>query len=152
MEFPTLLLMLEDDEDRLIRFRRTLRLMDLGLELRVWADANVMMREVISYLPLARLISLDHDLEPQEGRGDPGDGLMVAKFLVAQPIRCEVIIHSSNTERAIWMSGEFQLAGWRSCRVPPIGDDWIEVDWRDRVSRILHRPPREGNHQRGGAC
>ena len=48
-------------------------------------------------------------------------------------------VHSSNTERALWMAGEFDLADWRHWRVAPIGDDWIELDWRHAVRRILKK-------------
>jgi hypothetical protein len=33
------------------------------------------------------------------------------------------------------------LAGWRHYRVP-IGDDWIEQDWRRVVRRLLQKPNR----------
>jgi hypothetical protein len=35
------------------------------------------------------------------------------------------------------MAGEFELAGWPFVRVAPIGDDWIELDWRRAVKRLL---------------
>lgn len=98
-----------------------------------------MIREVEEYLPAAGLISLDHDLEPLAGAADPGDGLEVVKFLVSQPVVRPVIIHSSNGHRCDWMAGEFQLAGWRYWRIAPIGDDWVEVDWRRMVKRLLKR-------------
>jgi hypothetical protein len=58
--------------------------------------------------------------------------------LVSQPIMRPVIVHSSNSERASWMAGEFDLAGWRHWRVAPIGDDWIESDWRQVVRLLLN--------------
>jgi len=135
-----MLLMLEDNDERVQRFTEVLHALDPALPLVVWRDAKVMIREVGPFLRVARLISLDHDLEPQEGAADPGDGLEVAKFLVSQPIRCPVIIHSSNGERSTWMAGEFELAGWRFWRVAPLGEDWVEVDWRRLVKRLLKRP------------
>ena len=134
-----MLLMLEDNDERVQRFTHTLRALDPSLPIVVWHDAKVMNREVASYLPAAWLISLDHDLETREGASDPGDGLEVVKFLVSQPIVCPVIIHSSNGERSTWMAGEFELAGWRFWRVAPLGDDWVEVDWRRLVKRLLKR-------------
>ena len=132
--------MLEDDAERVERFTAALRAVDPLLPLLVWRDARAMIREVGPHLPAARVISLDHDLEPLDAGPDPGDGLEVVKFLVSQPIRRPVIIHTSNVERSSWMAGEFELAGWRSWRVAPLGDDWIEVDWRRRVRRLLRRP------------
>lgn len=92
------------------------------------------MREVEPYLSSVRLISLDHDLE---GDDDPGDGLIIAKFLAARAPVCPVIIHSSNVQRSTWMMGEFELGGWECRSVAPIGEDWIETYWRAVVSAIL---------------
>jgi len=132
-----MLLMLEDNAERLERFAITLRSIDPQIRLRAWPDAHAMIREIGPYLPSAKLISLDHDLESEPGAPDPGDGFDVAKFLVSQPIICPVIVHSSNGERSRWMAGEFDLAGWNHWRVPPLGDDWIESDWRAVVEELL---------------
>jgi hypothetical protein len=137
-----MLLMLEDDAERVRRFTQVLRAIDSELPLLIWRDAKVMIREVRPHLSAARLISLDHDLEPLDGGPDPGDGLEVVKFLVAQPVVCPVIIHTSNGERSNWMAGELDLARWRHWRVAPLGDDWIEVDWRRLVKRLLKKPSR----------
>jgi hypothetical protein len=137
-----LLLLLEDNADRVRRFAETLRAIEPGLPLVVWRDARVMVREAGPHLSAARLISLDHDLEPADGGPDPGDGLDVARFLVSQPVVRPVIIHSSNGERSNWMAGEFELAGWRCWKVAPLGDDWIEVDWRRLARRLLRRARR----------
>jgi len=106
-----------------------------------------MIRELECYLPEARLISLDHDLEPSGEEEDPGDGLEVAKFLAQRPPCCPVIIHSSNTLRSLAMSGEFELAGWKFLRVPPLGEDWIEAFWRPTARKLLRR--RTGGKRRG---
>lgn len=139
-----MILMLEDDEDRIRRFRKALRRIEFEGEVRIWRDAYRMAGEVGDVLPQAVLISLDHDLEP--GEGDPpdlGDGLVVAKALVQFRQPCPVLIHSSNATRSEWMTGEFELAGWTSRRVPPIGERWIEEYWRAVVQEIL-RPGRAG--------
>ena len=132
-----MLLLLEDNAERLERFAAVLRTIEPGLPVRVWRDAHVMIREVGPLLGASRLISLDHDLEPEPGEPDLGDGHLVVKWLVSQPTVRPVIIHSSNSERSAWMAGEFDLAGWRHWRVAPLGDDWIESDWRLVVERLL---------------
>lgn len=132
-----MLLLLEDDFERLERFKAVMRSLAPDLPIQVWRDAHIMIREVGPLLHETTLISLDHDLISEPGEPDPGDGYMVAKWLTAQPIVRPVIVHSSNTERASWMAGEFDLAGWKHWRVPPIGDDWIESDWRRVVHRLL---------------
>src|ERR1700761_2295852 len=98
-----------------------------------------MIRELPAVLPATRIISLDHDLEP-EGAVDPGTGGDVAVHLAALGPSCPVLIHSANSERAAWMMDLFESAGWERHRVPPLGDDWIEVDWRRLVRRLLKRP------------
>lgn len=132
--------MLEDDADRVSRFRSVCE--TLAVELRIWRNAARMCREIGPLLPSAALISLDHDLEPEADGLDPGDGYAVAKFLVSQPVVRPVIVHSSNRERSTWMLGEFELAGWPCCGVYPLGDDWIEVDWRRAVRNIRKRNPK----------
>jgi hypothetical protein len=140
--------MLEDDAERVQRFTATLQQVAPDLRLVVWWNARTMVRELEEYLPRARLISLDHDLDPPDPTcfDDPGHGLEVARFLAARAPVCPVIVHSSNRERSTWMMGEFELGGWRSCRVAPLGDDWIEQDWRVAVRRLL----RKASNRRGG--
>ena len=133
------LLMLEDNGERLERFEVALRGIDPRIELKTWNAAELMIREAQIFLQSASLISLDHDLDSLPDGSDAGDGLMVAKWLVSQPIVRPVIIHTSNGERSVWMEGEFDLAGWRTVRVAPIGDDWIETDWSRAVRRLLRK-------------
>jgi hypothetical protein len=135
-----MLLMLEDNAERVERFTAALRRLEPDLPLRIWRSAWAMIREVEALLPTARLISLDHDLDPEEGDpADPGTGWDVTRFLAARPPTCPVIIHTSNGTRATWMEGEFELGGWKYYRVPPLGDDWIERDWARRVRRLLKK-------------
>jgi hypothetical protein len=137
---PAMLLMLEDNSERVERFVAVLRRVAPAVELRLWRDAWKMIRECPPLLPSARLISLDHDLDPEcETADDPGTGWDLTKVLAAQPPCCPVIVHSSNGERATWMMGEFDLGGWEYHRIAPIGDDWIENDWRRLVRRLLRR-------------
>ncbi|HEY8504794.1 MAG TPA: cyclic-phosphate processing receiver domain-containing protein [Gemmataceae bacterium] len=143
-----MILLLEDDADRVRRFTAAIRAIDPDIAFRLWSSARAMLREMDEYLPGARLISLDHDLVPVDGADDcggedPGDGLEVAKALAGRPPVCPVIIHSSNGERSVWMSGEFELGGWTCHRVPPIGDDWIEQDWRLVATKLLRRKRRK---------
>jgi hypothetical protein len=133
-----MLLMLEDNAERVERFTTTLNRIDPALPLRVWRNAWTMIREMEAFLPDASLISLDHDLEPEENNpGDPGTGWDLAKSLAALPAVCPVIVHTSNRERSDWMCGEFELGGWKHYRVVPIGEDWIEQHWRRVVRRLL---------------
>ncbi len=133
-----MILMLEDDPDRLRRFAAAVRSIDPDLPLVTWRSAHRMIAEVAPLLPQARLISLDHDLDPWDGDpDDPGDGVAVAKFLATHPQPCPVVIHTSNGPRSDWMAGDFELAGWAYRRVAPIGERWIEEYWRVVVRKIL---------------
>jgi CheY-like chemotaxis protein len=135
-----MLLMLEDNAERIERFTTMLRLVDPALEMRVWRNAWTMLREVEPLRPAARLLCLDHDLDPEEGSSeDPGTGWEVTQRLASLPPACPVIIHTSNGERGTWMEGEFDLGGWKYSRISPLGDDWIEQDWRRLVRRLLKR-------------
>ncbi len=138
IEAGIMILMLEDNLDRIERFTKSVDLIDSSLRLIIWRNAKTMIKEVKNFLPVARLISLDHDLEPEIGEvDDPGDGYEVSKFLaVLRPI-CPVIIHSSNRTRSDWMMGEFDLGGWEPKRVAPIGDDWIESYWQVIAKDLL---------------
>jgi hypothetical protein len=106
----------------------------------VWRDAYRMSREVEAHMPCARLISLDHDLEPHPGDpADLGDGMVVAKAVALHPQPCPVIIQSSNGTRSDWMADEFELGGWSYRRVAPIGERWIEEYWRVVARDLLSR-------------
>ncbi len=131
------ILMLEDDAERLERFHAVA--VRLGVDLISWPDAHLMLGEIGGLLSGAALIALDHDLEPT-GSSDPGDGLMVAKHLATLAPTCPAVIHTSNGVRGDAMEGEFELAGWTYHRVHPFGDDWIEADWYRTVRRVLRKP------------
>lgn len=132
-----MILILEDNPDRVAAFRATLARKAPGMDVMFWSDARAMIREVGSCLSACRVISLDHDLYAPKGSPDPGDGLEAAQFLVSQPIVRPVIIHSSNADRSRCMVGEFELASWPCCRVLPFGDRWVQDDWWPQVERFL---------------
>jgi hypothetical protein len=142
-------LSLEDNMDRLQRFAAVLRRIAPALGVHTWRNAPSMIREVEQFLPQARLISLDYDLDPWEGDArETGDGLEVVKFLVQHRQVCPVIIHSSNRERSNWMAGELELAGWRYYRTAPIDENWIEQHWQRVVRRLLRKA--QANDLSGG--
>ena len=132
-------LLLEDDAERLDRFRAVAG--RLGFDLASWPNAHRMIAEMGRFITAAAFISLDHDLEPEDAN-DPGDGLDVAKHLATLPPLCTVLVHTSNRARGDSMMGELELAGWEHHRVPPIGDDWIEVDWFWFARNLLRRASR----------
>jgi hypothetical protein len=133
-----MLLMLEDNAERVEQFAAVWNALARGQPMRVWRSACEMVREMGAHLPAAILISLDHDLEAEDGT-DPGDGMDVARCLAALTPTCPVIVHTSNGDRGTLMMGELELAGWKRHRVYPLGDDWIETDWRRTARQALRR-------------
>jgi ADP-ribosylglycohydrolase len=134
------ILILEDNEERIAAFEKTVAGLGDGFELKVWRDAMSMCAECEQYFPTAALISLDHDLNPAPGvTTDPGTGLEVAQFLGDFAAVCPVVIHSTNVDRVYSMENELRFAGWLVERVGPLGmgTDWIGTSWQKRVREIL---------------
>ena len=70
-----MLLMLEDDPERIQRFQATLLAIAPSMPLMVWRSAGKMIREIEPFLPYARLISLDHS-DVEEARVLSVHGMM----------------------------------------------------------------------------
>ena len=128
---------LEDNADRVIRFRAVCGMVAPGLEIRIWASAHAMISDLVDGLEHAKLILLDHDLNRPADEPDPGSGYDVAKLFEELIPCCPIIIHTSNGERGIWMEGALQRAGWHYSRVYPFGDDWIETAWAEALQQML---------------
>lgn len=136
------ILLLEDNDERIAAFQKTVAALGDGFDLKIWRDAHSMIAECEVFFGTTALISLDHDLNPQPGATqDPGTGLDVAKFLAECRPVCAVIIHSTNSDRAYSMHNELRFAEWNAERVGPIGDDWIEKMWLPRVKEFLAQFP-----------
>lgn len=120
---------LEDNDDRVQKFRAAAAAVAPGVPVRFWRSAPEMMNDLVDGLEHASIISLDHDLDRSGDEPDPGTGYDVARLLGELIPCCPVVIHTSNGERGTWMEGALQRAGWRYDRVYPFGDDWIEKDW-----------------------
>ena len=132
------ILILEDSDERVAAFQKTVAALGDDYELKVWRDAHSMIAECEEFFPTTALISLDHDLNPMPGvTADPGTGVDVARFLGDFMPVCPVLIHSSNTDRVYSMHNELRFAGWMADRVGPIGTDWIETSWLRATKRLL---------------
>ncbi len=133
-----LVLILEDNEERIRDFRNALDVFGKNLSVRIWKDAPTMLAEPPSLLSQTCLVSLDHDLNPQpHATSDPGTGLEVAEFLAKQSPTCRILIHSTNHEKAWSMHNELRFGGWQVDRVGPIGDDWIRCLWLPKAKALL---------------
>jgi hypothetical protein len=123
-----MLLMLEDDRDRIERFSRVLGSAAIQFLYLRTAHDFIQAYESIGTVP--ELISLDHDLfVDHEDEPDPGDGRDVAKFLALHKPISPILIHSTNAIAADSMLYTLEDAGWTVDRIAPIGDDWIESYW-----------------------
>lgn len=132
------ILILEDNDERIAAFEKTVAELGGGFELKDWRDAPSMIAECEPFFPTTALISLDHDLNPMPGaKVDPGTGVDVARFLGDFMPVCPVLIHSSNTDRVYSMHNELRFAGWMVDRVGPLGTDWVETSWLRSARRLL---------------
>ena len=133
-----MILILEDDDERVRRFGEVAARVAPALAVRVWRDAHTMIRDLVECLELASVISLDHDLNRLESApNDPGSGYDVAKLLAELIPCCPVIVHTSNGERGTWMVGELSRGKWTHTRVYPDAADWIERAWAHELARWL---------------
>ena len=119
------ILILEDNDERNAVFRAACA--TLSAEVRMWRNAHRMVEDLGTEIGTAGVISLDHDLNDDEGR-DAGCGMDVARELAKRPPTCPVLLHTSNTEASWSMVNELRAAGWDVRRVPPVsmGTGWIE--------------------------
>lgn len=131
-----MLLMLEDDRDRIDRFSRVAAERQWHLAIARTAPAFVQLFQSLTESP--KLIALDHDLFVDNPRDpDPGDGRDVANYLASQRPIAPILIHSSNTVAAESMLLTLSDAGWVVDRIAPIGDDWIESYWSPTVLGMI---------------
>ncbi len=104
------------------------------------AGSGAELRGLFLHNAAPRLVSLDHDLHPD----DPTDGVMLLRELIAawRDAPPFVIVHSSNMDRGAIMIGELELAGWPHAHTPAVGDGWIEGHWIPWVSRAIGKSDR----------
>src|SRR5687767_4871495 len=104
------LLLLEDNDDRIAQFRSVVQEMRSDWHLEVWTDAPAMLSACEQHFAQVRLISLDHDLNPQPGSIlDPGTGRDIARLLASHLPICPVIIHSTNADAAWSMHNDLRF-------------------------------------------
>lgn len=139
-----IIILLEDNSDRVDRFNSAVGQLGAGYTLAVWRDAARMMAECHECLAEGALISLDHDLTKEdEASPDPGDGVQVAEFLARLPMLCPVILHTSNSERVWSMHNAFRFGGWDAEQVMPFGDEWIVRSWLPKARMLLQQATRQ---------
>lgn len=136
---PRLLLVLDDDRNRLYGFEQVFGRLGEGWEIRTWRDAPSMIAEFDRHLPQAGLISLDHDLyADSRADPDPGTGRMVADALANRAPVCPVLVHSTNTDAAWGMHNVLRTGGWAVELVHQLGQpEWIPELWLPAAVRVV---------------
>lgn len=134
-----LILVLDDDSERLAGFRAAHARLGGEHELRTWSSAPRMIADLERWLSGARLVSLDHDLyKTDENDADLGTGRMVADFLAQRPPACPAIVHSTNTDAAWGMHNVLSRARWQVEIVHHLNEpSWIEDRWLPVARRLL---------------
>jgi hypothetical protein len=108
----------------------------------VFENAPDMIAWLTANLDHVCLLSLDHDLGPNQVRDgavfDPGIGRDVADFLANRSPRCHVILHTTNHLAAPGMTRVLQESGWTVSQVVPYGDlRWVAEAWIDEVRQRI---------------
>ena len=132
-----IILILEDDEERVRGFERAVASLGQDFGVRVWRDAPTMIGASRACLSQACLISLDHDLQARGGEPGPGTGLDVAEFLGLHAPVCPVILHTSNFDGRMSMHNKLRAGGWTVATVPPREIEWIQTSWLPIAKRLV---------------
>lgn len=137
-----LLVILDDDEDRIAEMRRLLSAAMPDVVVRHFDNAPDLLAALPALLPDCALLSLDHDLGPTRERDgerfDPGIGRAISEALAAHPATCPVIVHTSNAPAGDGMVNDLAFAQWLVTRVFPYSDrEWIRAEWLPAVTGLL---------------
>ncbi len=135
---------LDDESERIQAMLPLLARRYSQYEVAVFENAPNMIEWLRAHLDGVRLLSLDHDLGPNQMRRgtvfDPGTGRDVADFLATNPPRCPVILHTTNRLAAPGMQRVLEDAGWMVSHVVPYGDlEWVGETWIREVGRAVER-------------
>lgn len=135
-------LVLEDDVRRQTEMLAVLRETYPDIDVTVVGHAAGWIRAAQERLPQVSLVCLDHDLEPPVT--DPtracGDGREVVRWLVSQPHRVPVLLHTANSRCGSEMERMLHEAGWQVHWTPPFDDlAWVRATWMRRVAELLEQ-------------
>lgn len=133
------LVILEDNADRRETMVKVLDEHGINLAREFFPSAPEFIRWMRENPGVAKVISLDHDLEQQEGATeDPGTGRDVVNWLIAENVRLPTIIHSSNQNAAEGMKYALRDNQVPVRRVAPYNDlDWIGERWITVLEKLI---------------
>jgi ADP-ribosylglycohydrolase len=134
------ILLLENNEALIARFRRVIRELDAGFELTVWQSASAMAAECEPHFPHAAMVALGDTPVAPTGKGtdtgtdtEPDIATFLGDFL---PV-CPVLIHASDADSASSTLVELDRAGWKADRVSPSQPEWVETAWAHRARELI---------------
>src|SRR4051812_20324905 len=111
------IVLLDDEPDRIAAMRPLSAERFPKHEVVVFENAPDMIAWLAEHLSSVRLLSLDHDLGPNQQRNgetfDPGIGRDVADFLATRPPQCPVVLHTTNRQALPGMRAVLEDAGWQ---------------------------------------
>lgn len=133
--------LLEDNADRLREFTAVVSQKYWSFSAEPCRSATRAIDILTHQLSSIDLICLDHDLETPTGEPDCGTGMDVVHWLVSQPIRKPVLIHTTNTTAGREMEATLKAAAF-SCYwlVPFDGNEWIKSAWPIWVEKLTGDP------------
>jgi hypothetical protein len=135
-----MILILDDNPARVEAFRETLTALTPAPMFEIYQTAERFISDLPVTLPLAQLISLEHDLN-SGGTDDPdsGNGLDVTTELVKSNPACSVILHTENHDGCRAMAQALQDGGWSVERIAPVsgGASWIPTVWLPKALDLL---------------
>ncbi len=133
-----LVLILEDNPNRLALMQTALKDLPRPFEIRHWDNVRQMQVDAARCLDQACLISLDFDLTGSSVR-NPGDGLDAVSLLLRQKPVCPVVIHTSLSRTGLQMAEALRKGGWTVEQVMLNRREAVS-DWREAVEQLTNFP------------
>ncbi len=121
---------LEDNPDRVAEMRRWLGERFEGYETFFTDDPDTLIGYLAGRPGAVLAVSLDHDLHERPDMSTEVTGMQVVDYLVTQPPRFPVVVHSSNRPAVARMRRRLTRKNWGVSVVVPFDDTaWIGDDW-----------------------
>jgi hypothetical protein len=156
MQMGRIMLILEASDELAARFRAVVRehFAEHAVEIHGALDAfeSALRRKEKQ----VALISLGHPLMPVEGVVGSAEGLLkgkgggmrgevsAARVVGALGMGCPVIVHTHDPQVLALMRWELWSAGVKRCaEVAPVGAEWVERRWREKVEEMFHQIERD---------
>jgi len=132
-----MILILDDEQSRINGFKSAIKQLP-NKQMKSWSNAPAMISEVKSFLPKAKLISLDHDLyKLQASDPESGTGRDIAEYLANHKAICPIIIHSTNIDASWGMYNVLVFSGWKVTMLHYTDKEWFNLKWLPVVKILL---------------